>query len=225
MNWLPFSKSSNNEQYYLNMCNMKLSTTSSPDNRIRLNIEKKKKKYQEELLLLRSLPKDLQVRLFFKILQCRQGFFYADQFIPRYLIHYYYYGNLETLTAAFQMAGLNINGIEYRSQYVFRTEEYEPAPMIFANYYLNDFLQEDSKNTFLIIPILYNPSFIKDLPIYRQNDPRMIFLDVSDDIEKIKKEKNLKHNDIFVDGSHSRIWVHQLIADKIISKFPKLIKD
>jgi hypothetical protein len=53
----------------------------------------------------------------------------------------------------------------------------------------------------------------------------MIFLDVSDDIEKIKKEKNLKHNDIFVDGSHSRIWVHQIIADKIISKFPKLIKD
>ncbi|MDD4974868.1 MAG: hypothetical protein PHY93_10990 [Bacteriovorax sp.] len=162
-----------------------------------------------------------RVQLLSGILRCSQDFFYSDQ-VQQNLIHLLRKGYFEDLNKIFNSAGLDIyalNEVDY-------TDELKAGDLIFTNRYLHFLLNKYSENKFVIIPAFANRiNDLNNIPVFKNDNNRMILLDISEEILKRRKEKKLKFGDIFPDGSHSRNWVQQLLADRIISKFLKEIKD
>jgi hypothetical protein len=68
------------------------------------------------------------------------------------------------------------------------------------------------------------PTFAKkingmnDFPVFKYNK-QVSLLDISPEITQVKKIKRLKHGEVFLDGNHSKYWVQQILADKIIKDY------
>lgn len=101
------------------------------------------------------------------------------------------------------------------------TEDYTPDELVLINKFTSEMFPDHNENVLLIPAFSKITKHLEELSIFHRDDGKVRLLDISGDIGRVKNQKNLGFGDVFRDGSHSKTWVHQLIADKVSELYLK----
>lgn len=150
---------------------------------------------------------------FSKLLKCGESFGRRAA-IRQFIIDEYHYGYAQDVRESFSR---NNVFLDTESVIASGINEYEASNLISFDFYLRKIGESYPWKKFLVIPSYSKKNdHIKRLPVFTELADRMSFLSMSDDIKKNSQEKKLKMENNFYDGSHANVWIHQIIASKVL---------
>lgn len=173
------------------------------------------KKHNESINQAFALTSKERVKILTTVLNCNKGFF-QNREVPLEIMDAFHFGHFEDLKTAFKVTNYHFDDFK-EEEY---SDKFSAAELVLTNYYLNEFTRDNKENRFLVLPTpARSPAGLSSLPVFKRENNNLLYVDISTEMAWAKFMRNLKFYDIFPDGSHSRIWVHELIADKI---FPSI---
>lgn len=171
------------------------------------------KKYHELLLPIYKMISTEKVKAFDKLLSCGKSS-NTEVEIQKFIISNYHYGYAKEVRISFGHLGIDLNpdlqtGLDFNP--------YKEDELIFLNKYIKDFVETFSINNLMLIPSYSrNEGEMRSVPMFRDSEKNIHFLEMAQDITKISREKNFKFKDIFLDGAHYDIEIHKKMAEKIL---------
>lgn len=169
------------------------------------------KKYQEALKLSFIKGHEDRVKMITQTLKCDRG-----PEVQQYLVRLFYHEFFDDLQKGFSMVGRDVR--VWEKEY---TEDYTPDELVLINKFTSEMFPDHNENVLLIPAFSKITKHLEELSIFHRDDGKVRLLDISGDIGRVKNQKNLGFGDVFRDGSHSKTWVHQLIADKVSELYLK----
>lgn len=178
------------------------------------------KKHDEALNLTFFLDKKERVQILTKVLKCNEDIFH-DKSVPLELMDLFHFGHFEDLRESFRLAGYNFADFS-EDDY---TDKFSLDELHLINNFLEDTLNKNKFEKFIVIPTpARGANGLSELPVFKRDNDNLVLIEIYDEIEQMKKLKNLNFYDIFPDGSHSRTWVHEILKNKIMPNLSKSIR-
>ncbi|AUO00078.1 hypothetical protein DOM21_00335 [Bacteriovorax stolpii] len=163
------------------------------------------KKYQEALKLSFIKGPQDRVKMITQTLKCDRG---AE--VQLYLTRMFYHEFFDDLKRGFLAIGRDVS--VWEKEYM---EDYTTDELILINKFTAEMFPNHDQNVLLIPAFSKITKHLEELSVFHREDGKVQLLDISGDISRVKNQNHLSFGDVFHDGSHSKTWVHELIASKI----------
>lgn len=175
------------------------------------------KKHSEALNLSFMLEKKERVQILTNVLKCNKDMF-QDRSVPLELMDLFHFGHFEDLKESFRQAGYNFFDFNEKDY----TDEFSSEDLYLINSFLEEVLIKNQNHKFIVIPTpAKGANGLSEISVFKRNNDNLVLIEIYDEIEQLKKLKNLNFYDIYPDGSHSRTWVHELLTNKILPYLSK----
>jgi hypothetical protein len=173
------------------------------------------KKYQKEMeYIIFGRLKD-NSSIFSSILSCSLEYTNVKD-VQLELLYNFSYGYFQELENGFKKNRLDI--------YSFKNEDFlqfsDSVMKIIYNRSLTKIKKMYSGEKIIVTDVgsfLNDFEFVK-IPILKNNESSLSYLSILNDVNKVIKSSNLKFGEVYPDGSHSKFWLHKILAEKLILK-------
>lgn len=178
------------------------------------------KKYNEDLKLAFMLDSKDITKSLVTVMKCNDGFFKSND-VPKELMNLFSFGHFKELKEAFNLTGHKLNDFSEAAY----TDRYGLGEVALINDFVKMLLHDFKDHRFLVVPTPARAGDeLKEMSFLKKADERVALVEIYDEINEMKNLRDLKFFDIYPDGSHSRIWVHELLANKILPNLSKSVR-
>ena len=178
------------------------------------------KKHKEDLKLAFKLESREITKRMLTVMKCNEGIFKSDD-VPLELMDLFHFGHFKELKETFRLSGYKLNDFSE----VAYTDTYSMGEAALINDFVKYLLEKNEDQRLLVIP---TPARVgdrlKELPLFKNDNERVALIEVYEEINEMRTLRDLKFFDIYPDGSHSRAWVHELLANKILPNLSKSVR-